>query len=105
MIPSRNCTIRRRHSEERSSAAGVDGAAADLGASYGDISWELNAMMPGRKLYLFDTFSGYDRRDTDVEKEKGLSEAQPGDYAPTEYGRNISETAFSPAFPIRKRST
>ena len=76
-----------RRLSRRLDELGVEGAAADLGAWYGDISWQINAMMPDRKLYLFDTFSGYDRRDTDIEKEKGLSKAQSGDYAPTEYGK------------------
>lgn len=47
---------------------GVEGAAADLGAYRGDISWQMNALMPERKLYLFDTFTGYDARD--IKKKK-----------------------------------
>ena len=58
---------------------GIEGAAADLGTGRGDIAWQMNAMMPERKLYLFDTFSGYDKRDTDREHELDLSDAAPGD--------------------------
>ena len=65
----------------------VEGAVADLGTGYGDVAWQLNAMMPERKLYLFDTFSGYDKRDTDWERQLGLSEAQPGECGLTEYER------------------
>ena len=64
---------------------GVAGAAADLGAGRGDISWQLNALMPGRKLYLFDTFTGYDPRDIAREQELQLSDAKAGDYALTPY--------------------
>lgn len=62
---------------------GIAGAAADLGAYRGDISWQLNALMPNRKLYLFDTFTGYDARDIVKEKELHLSDAKIGDYSLT----------------------
>ena len=38
----------------RMAELGMDGAIADFGCGYGDISWQMNAMMPNRKLYLFD---------------------------------------------------
>ena len=75
---------------------GVPGAVADLGAYRGDISWQLNALMPGRKLYLFDTFTGYDSRDVAKEQELGLSNAKAGDYSLTrrEY-ENVEERLLS----------
>lgn len=60
---------------------GVEGAIADLGAYRGDISWQMNAMMPERKLYLFDTFTGYDARDIAKEQELQLSDAQIGEFS------------------------
>lgn len=60
---------------------GVEGAIADLGAYRGDVSWQMNAMMPERKLYLFDTFTGYDARDIAKEQELGLSNARTGEYS------------------------
>lgn len=60
---------------------GIAGAAADLGAYRGDLSWQLNALMPERKLYLFDTFTGYDARDIEKEQELCLSDARAGDYS------------------------
>ncbi len=65
----------------RLNSLGVKGAAADLGAGRGDISWQLNALMPERKLYLFDTFAGYDERDVAIEKKRALSDAKTGEYA------------------------
>ncbi len=62
---------------------GVEGAVADLGAYRGDISWQLNALMPHRKLYLFDTFTGYDMRDVAVEEKQGLSDVKTGQYSLT----------------------
>lgn len=60
---------------------GVEGAAADIGAYLGDLSWQMNALMPDRKLYLFDTFTGYDRRDVAKEKELGMPEVREGEYS------------------------
>lgn len=40
---------------------GVQGAAADLGTYCGDISWQLNALMPERRLYIFDTQQASER--------------------------------------------
>jgi len=65
----------------RLDSLGVEGAAADLGCYRGDVSWQMNALMPDRKLYLFDTFTGYDPRDIAREQEMGLSEAKTGEYA------------------------
>ena len=65
----------------RLESLGVQGALADLGCYRGDISWQLNALMPDRKLYLFDTFTGYDARDIAKERELGLSEARPGEWS------------------------
>lgn len=60
---------------------GVAGSVADLGAYRGDISWQLNALMPERKLYLFDTFRGYDERDIAKEQELQLSDSKVGEYS------------------------
>lgn len=51
---------------------GVEGDAADLGTGHGDVAWQLNALMPDRALYLFDTFTGCDARDTAVEEKTGI---------------------------------
>ncbi len=58
---------------------GIEGAAADLGSGRGDISWQMNALMPERRLYLFDTFTGNDARDVVTEHEKELSDARVGE--------------------------
>ena len=55
---------------------GVEGAVAELGCYRGDTSWQLNALMPNRKLYLFDTFNGFDPRDIEKERELECSKAE-----------------------------
>ena len=59
---------------------GVEGNIAELGCYNGDISWQLNALMPDRKLYLFDTMEGFDDRDLAVELEKGFTTVKPNEY-------------------------
>lgn len=60
---------------------GIAGQTAELGCYEGDISWQLNILMPERKLYLFDTFEGFDARDIAKEKELGCSKAELGQFS------------------------
>ena len=52
----------------------VAGSVAELGVYKGDFSKRLNQLFPDRKLYLFDTFSGFDERDISIEHNKGYSD-------------------------------
>lgn len=63
------CAVLRRL-VRRLESLGVPGSAAELGCYKGDISWQLNVLMPRRKLYLFDTMEGFDARD--IAKEQAL---------------------------------
>lgn len=60
---------------------GVEGSVADLGCGHGDVAWQMNALMPDRKLILFDTFTGYDARDVMKEQELQTSDVKQGEYA------------------------
>ncbi len=42
---------------------GVEGSAAELGVYRGDFAKHINAALPDRTLFLFDTFEGFDKRD------------------------------------------
>ena len=54
----------------------IPGAVAELGVYRGNTAWQLNALFPDRKLYLFDTFEGFDARDVAREHETdGTDEA------------------------------
>lgn len=68
-----------RRLADRLGDIGVEGAVAEVGCGNGDTSWQLNALMPERKLYLFDTFAGFDPRDIEKEQELGCSKARAGD--------------------------
>lgn len=46
---------------------GLAGNVAEVGVYKGSFAAKINEYFPDRKLYLFDTFSGFDARDTTVE--------------------------------------
>ncbi|MCL2494820.1 MAG: TylF/MycF family methyltransferase [Oscillospiraceae bacterium] len=50
---------------------GVAGAAAELGVFRGDYAKLINQAFPDRKLYLFDTFSGFDPDEYAWERQRG----------------------------------
>ena len=50
----------------------IGGAVAEVGVGHGDFAWFLNYHFRDRRLYLFDTFSGFDSRDQDSDQQAGL---------------------------------
>lgn len=53
---------------------GIEGNTAELGVYRGDFAKAINHFLPDRKLYLFDTFEGFDARDTNIDKERKFSD-------------------------------
>jgi len=51
----------------------VPGNVAELGVYRGDFAKRLNQLFSDRKLYLFDTFTGFDNQDVATEKSSGFS--------------------------------
>jgi O-methyltransferase len=51
----------------------LPGNVAELGVYRGDFAQHINLLFPDRKLYLFDTFEGFDRRDTVVDVKNDFS--------------------------------
>jgi len=54
---------------------GLRGNVAEVGVYKGKFARYINDLFPDRKLYLFDTFEGFDQRDTAEEKAKNYSSA------------------------------
>jgi O-methyltransferase len=54
-------------------AKGLKGNVAELGVYKGKFAKFINAYFPGRTLYLFDTFAGFDQRDIAKERNEKLS--------------------------------
>lgn len=72
----------------------VPGAAAELGVYRGGFAAELNALLPERTLYLFDTFSGFDPAETAALDAEGFLAAH----------RETSEAAVRARLPHPERA-
>lgn len=53
----------------------IEGSAAELGVWKGDFAMMINHYLPDKKLYLFDTFEGFDERDAEVDRAEKFSTA------------------------------
>jgi O-methyltransferase len=51
----------------------IQGSVAELGVFQGNFAKRLNYLFFDRKLYLFDTFEGFDKKDIEAEKAGGFS--------------------------------
>lgn len=51
----------------------IRGAVAELGVYRGEFASEISRLFPDRKIYLFDTFEGFDERDLKIEEEGNYS--------------------------------
>ena len=69
-----------------------DIAVAEAGVFEGDFAKWINFYYPNRKLYLFDTFSGFDVKD--IKKEFKMSKANVGDYANTSVELVLSKMRY-----------
>ena len=58
----------------------IQGAVAEAGVFKGQFSEKINRAFPDRKLYLFDTFEGFDERDFSGELEKGDNPLKAAEY-------------------------
>jgi len=45
----------------------IDGSVAELGVYRGDFAEKINKAFPDRKIYLFDTFEGFNEKDVEIE--------------------------------------
>lgn len=85
---------------------GIPGSAAELGCYKGDLSWQLNVLMPDRKLYLFDTFEGFDERDIAKEQQVFAAAADTaGEQSPLKTGQfgGVKEEALMARMPVSEQ--
>ncbi len=59
---------------------GADVAVAEGGVFQGEFAKEINRVFPNQRFHLFDTFSGFDSRDIDIESQKGYSSQKAGHF-------------------------
>lgn len=91
-----------RRLADRVSANGIEGALAELGTYRGDFAWQLNEHFPERRLYLFDTFDGFDERDIRVEREVSSSRAAAHDFSDTRARDVLARMPYEDQVVIRK---
>ena len=61
----------------------IKGAIAEIGTYHGFYASVMNYFFPDRKMYLFDTFQGFDRRDLEVEEKLGFNTKDYDDFSDT----------------------
>lgn len=69
----------------------VDGECAELGVFQGNAARIINKVFFPRKIYLFDTFSGFDTRDITEERRGNYSEAKDGMFKDTSVKRVLDK--------------
>ena len=72
-----------------------------MGVFRGDFSRLINHYFPDRKLYLFDTFEGFDKRDAEVDRRENFSSATQ-DFALTSVDLVLSKMEHKDNCIIRK---
>ncbi|MEX0967069.1 MAG: TylF/MycF/NovP-related O-methyltransferase [Bacteroidia bacterium] len=55
-------------------AKNIQGAVAEVGVYRGDFAADISRAFPDRKLFLFDTFEGFDRKDVEIERNENFSD-------------------------------
>ena len=61
----------------------IPGNVAELGVYRGDFASKINIAFPDRKLYLFDTFEGFAKKDIETEQKESFSKMQSNDFSDT----------------------
>ena len=79
----------------------VDGNLAELGVYKGDFAKRLNQLFPDKKLYLFDTFEGFNVKDIDTEKQKSFSSGEQ-DFSDTSIDLVLSKMKYRDNCIVKK---
>ena len=74
----------------------AQGAVAELGVYQGAFAAEINRLFPDRRLYLFDTFEGFDEQDLITERRIGGKNAfaSAGDFGDTSVERVLARLPY-----------
>ncbi len=80
----------------------IQGSVAELGVYQGDFAKKINAVFPDRRLYLFDTFTGFSASDILVEKNEMFSNSQEAYFSNTSEETVISKMPHPENCVIKK---
>ena len=81
---------------------GITGSVAEGGVFQGEFAKEINRVFFNQHLYLFDTFEGFDLRDTNVDKAKGFSDSDAGHLSTTSKELVIKKLPHPDIVTVRK---
>lgn len=81
---------------------GIKGNVAELGVFQGEFAKEINKAFPDRKLYLFDTFEGFDKRDIEIEHNRKFSTATEGQFSITNVDMVMDKMSYKENIIIKK---
>lgn len=79
----------------------IDGAVAELGVFRGDFAKLINQAFPDRKLYLFDTFEGFNASDVKIESDYGVDEKKD-DFSTTSVDYVLNKMKYKNNCSVRK---
>jgi O-methyltransferase len=79
----------------------IKGNVAELGVYKGEFAKRINQLFPDRKLYLFDTFKGFDEKDVQTEKQESFSGGEQ-DFSDTSVEFVLSKMKFRDNCIIKK---
>jgi len=80
----------------------IKGSVAELGVYQGEFATEINRLFPDQKIYLFDTFEGFDKRDIKIEKENKFSAAEVENFNNTCINTVLSKLPYPKQAVIKK---
>lgn len=80
----------------------IQGSVAELGVYQGDFAKKINAVFPDRRLYLFDTFTGFSASDILVEQNEMFSNSQEAYFSNTSEETVISKMPYPENCIIKK---
>jgi len=80
----------------------IQGCIAECGVFQGEFAQEINRVFPAHKLYLFDTFSGFDPRDVEIEHENQYTVLGAGHFNITSEGLVLGKLPHPEMCVIRK---
>jgi O-methyltransferase len=80
----------------------IRGAVAELGVYQGHFAKYINQILPDKKLYLFDTFEGFNENDLQIEKSNGLNHPEY-DFKNTNVNYVLKKMRYKENCIIKKR--
>ncbi|MBF2006353.1 MAG: methyltransferase [Chlorogloeopsis fritschii C42_A2020_084] len=80
----------------------IEGSVAEVGVFQGIFASAINNYFPDRKLYLFDTFEGFDERDVQIDRQMGYGTQSYHDFSNTTIDLVLSRMSHQEKVIVKK---